>query len=410
MPNPCPCGSEIQPGQEDLAYITQAIIDNVAATAAIPVVQLLDPLYGRAINLRKLCADPPPAPPTSLSGWFEDPISFLNDILRAVLAINWNLWCKCSDCPPVTGCGTGASIAIDQSDGYCPVSAQIPPPDPCAPCQVYYYVLPAGATYYAERSDGFCYGPYNGIEVRWPCDSFAPPGYVTVANADGSGPSNWLTSVYGTSVTLWTGGSGGGGPGYVWVDDGTTVEDPPVAPTCDDTTVCDAVDYIRDRVQVVERLLTNIAEALGITNASSVVTLPGPGGPITGTLAEIVAPALQWLLPVLPEQLTDPDPTSVSASGTIDVTGRDYVSIELADVPAYMGSRGTDARVYYSNARNPGPGWAILSGPKGVLSYHEVVYPAGLQLAIPPTSTDLSLEIAAGVAMTVTTYARSIVT
>lgn len=410
MADPCPCGSEIKPSQETVAYIDQVILDAVQVVAPVPVLPLLDPLYGRAVNLSTLCASPPPRPPTSAAEWWENPIGFLDNILAAVLSITWNLWCQCSTCPPVTGCGTGAAIPLDVSDGYCPVSAQIPPPDACAPCQVYYYVLDDGATYYVERSDGFCYGPFTGIEVRWPCASFAPPGYVTIANGDSSAPQNWLTSVYGTSLTLWTGGAGGGAPGWVWETDGTTVEDPPAAPTCDPTTVCTAVDYIRDRVQVVERLLTNVAEALGITNADSVIHLPNAGSPLTGTLAEIIAPALQWLLPVLPDQLVSPSSTVVTESGVVSVAGRDFADIALTTVPASLGYRGIDAPIYYSNARNPGPGWVLLVTDYGVLEYHELVYPSGLQLVIPPLATDLLVELGAGVGITVTTYARNIVT
>jgi len=406
--NPCPCGSEIKPGQAQIAYVTQAILDGAASTAAINIYTLIDPLYGRAFDLSLLCALPPPRPPESIAEWFENPIDFLDSILEAILRINWNGWCQCSACPPVTGCGTGAAIFISQGDGYCPVSAQIDPPDPCAPCQVYYYVLDDSATYYVERSDGFCYGPFTGLEVRWPCTTFAPPGYVTIANGDGSAPQNWLTSLYGTSLTAWTGGAGGGAPLWVWQADGTTVDDPPEAPTCDDTTVCTAIEYVRDRVQVLERLMSSVFQNLEITNAPSTITLPGAGGALTGPLSEILAPAIQTLLPILPAQLADPDPISVTTSGSVDVEGRAFVSITLDTIPGSMGFRGVDAPIYYSSARGPGPGWVLLVGPEGVIEYHPLVYPQGLQMAIPPLATELLIDIMPGVEITVTTFARNL--
>lgn len=409
MADPCPCGSEIKPGQAEIAYITQTILDGASSVAPVNIITLMDPLYGRAVNLTALCASPPPRPPTSIAGWYENPIEFLDAILASVLSISWNLWCQCSTCPPVTTCGTGGAISLAPTDGYCPVSAQVPPPDPCAPCQVYYYVLDDGATYYAERSDGHCYGPFTGVEVRWPCATFAPPGFVTVANADSTGAITWLTSVYGSTLTLWTGGAGGAAPSWVWENGVATVDPPPDAPACDDTTICTAVEYVRDRVQVLERLMAYMYESLQITNASSTITLPGGGGALSGPLSEILAPAIQTLLPVLPAQLVDADPTVVTVSGPVDVTGRDFVAITLDVVPPYMGYRGVEAPIYYSNARGPGPGWVLLVGPDGVIEYHPLVYPQGIQMAVPPLATTLLIDLLPGVEITVTTYARNVV-
>lgn len=408
MADPCPCGSEIKPGQAELAYITQAIIDNVKGTAGIPIVALLDPLYGRAIDLRQLCLEPPPRPPTSIAAWFENPIDFLDSILQAILSITWNLWCQCSDCPPVTGCGTGTPIFVDQSDAYCPVSAQVPEPDPCAPCQVYYYVLDDSATYYAERSDGHCYGPFTGVEIRWPCDSFAPPGYVTVANGDGSGAINWLTSAYGTSVTLWTGGSGGGAPGWVWEDDGTTVEDPPEPPTCDPTTICTAVDYIYQAVNAIRLTLDPGEQNIGRIGSVQSFHLPGVPDPITGNISQQLMQIAEYLAPMRPSQLINPSTAPVSGSTTIDVTDQAFVTIEMVTVPAHFGSRGTNAEMYFGNWRSPAPGWVLLQGAYGVISYQPLFFPNGLQILIPPMGTELAIELQPGVEVSVTTYQRAL--
>lgn len=406
--NPCPCGTEPKAGMETIQYITQAILDAAQAVAPINIVTLLNPLYGRAFNLEELCAEPPPRPPTSLAEWWENPVSVLDSVLAAALRISWNNWCQCSDCPPVTGCQTGSAISLDVGDAYCPVSAQVPEPDPCAPCQVWYYVLPAGATYYAERSDGNCYGPFNGIEVRWPCPDFAPPGYVTVANADGSGAQNWLTSLYGTTVTLWTGGSGGTAPSWVWQDDGTTVGDPPAAPVCDDTTVCDAVDYIRERVNVLVESMAYVFQALGIATENVTVELPHGSGPLNLTPAQALELLGQQLLPILPDQLTNPETTPIDTSGTFDVSAATVVAIELTTIPAWMGYRGTTARVQHTRTNDPSAGWLLILSEHGVLEYHDIKYPDGQTIVLPPLAETILFQLQPGVEIAVTTYDRAV--
>jgi hypothetical protein len=409
MPDPCPCGSGIKSGQAEIAYITQDILDTIASYGGANIVAMLDPLYGRAINLTALCTSPPPQPLPAQLDWWDDPVGFLDTILAQVLKISWNEWCECLTCPPISGCTGANSFTVGTGDAYCDPAAVPPPTDPCFPCQRYEYLLNNTTTYYAQRSDGTCYGPFTGLDIQWTCPDFDPPhGRVKVQNANGSGAVLWDRATYGDQVQVFVGSGSGAAPTWIFDDGGHTADAPPAAPSCDDTTICTAVDYIRDRVTVLDRQVSFLMQALNITNASGTLQLPGDPAPITGPLSQILVPAVQTLLPIEPAQLVDPDTTIFPATGTLDVTGRDFLSIVFDTVPDYFGYRGTTAPIYYSNARSPGPGWVLLVGDYGVLEYHPLVYPAGLQLPIPPLATDLLLELTPGVQVSVTTYHRNV--
>lgn len=409
MPNPCPCGSEIKPGQAELAYITQAIIDNVKGTAAIPVVALLDPLYGRAIDLRLLCAEPAPRPPESFADWFKSPIDFLDDILQAVLSITWNLWCKCSDCPPVTGCTGPNSFTVSVSDAVCNPPARVPETDSCYPCQVWDYVLNNTTTYYVEDGLGGCHGPYTGLELHWTCPSFDPPNGRVIATSYGGTGASWDRSTYGDTVTVYQGGTGGGGPIWVWVDDGTTVEEPPTLPACDPDAICDSINYISDSLTAIRLVLDPTGQVTGRLGSVASFHLPGVPDAISGNISQQLAAIAAYLAPPTSDQLINQTTTPLTETGTVDLTDQAWAEVTLTTVPNYYGTRGEgDDRIYYSGGRYGAPGWVVILGDDGVLYHKELIYPAGLQLPVPALATDLVVHLQPGVEAEVKTWQRAV--
>jgi hypothetical protein len=160
---------------------------------------------------------------------------------------------------------------------------------------------------------------------------------------------------------------------------------------------------------VLERLVVAALQQLDIVNQPTSIKIPGGGGVLTGTISELLGPALRYLLPIDPIQLTDPTVTVVTADSLVDVTNLQYVNIVPTVIPGNMGSRGSgENQIYYSNARNEGPAEILLLGQAGVLEVFQCVYPSGVEFAIPSTATGLAIRLAPGVEIEVTTWERNV--
>lgn len=407
----CPCGTGIKTGiSDDVVYITESTLE--AAAGSFPftkLVALLDPLYGKAINLHDLCSTPPPAPPTATIDWYLDPLSYLEEIYQAVLRITWNQWCECTPCPPIAGC-TGSNVfSITVGDAYCPTSEQVPSTDPCYPCQEWQYLIDGAATFYAQRSDGTCYGPFTGFAANWSCPSFDPPnGRVLIGNRLGARTNTWDRLTYGDTITLYMGDGSGGGPAWDWDNGGVAVADVPTPPACDPTTVCTAVSYLYDAVRRIEISQAQQDYFLRGTGGIGTFPLPGTVSEANGTLLDVLRQAFTAIAPIQASQLTSPTTTPVTASGPLSVVGKQFVEILFTAVPNYLGIRGTDAQVYYSNARQPGPGWVLVESAYGIIEYHELIFPIGLQFELPPLATGLVFQLSPGVEISVTTFERTV--
>lgn len=405
---PCPCGVQTKPGLQDVQYITAGLIDLIATASGITaVLQALDPVFGRAIDIRDLCAHLPPPPPTLTALDFVDPVQAVDDLMLLVRSCAWNEWCQCVPCPPISSCTGGNSWAVTSADAICPPTNQVAPPDPCAPCQEWDYLLNDGATYYCQRSDGACFGPFTGLDIVWSCPSFDPPnGRVCVGNATGPKATCWDRATFGDQAIIYVGDGAAAAPTYIATAD-CTIAPAPTPDACDPTTICTAVDYLRQQVTVLTRLVNDVMDGANVLTTPSTINLPD-GTALTGPISQILQPALQYLLPLLPAQLTSPVVTPVSSSTTLDVTGEDYAFLQFTAVPPWIGSRGTVAPVYWSLRDAPGPGWVIVYGPEGVLDYRNLDEPNGTLLSLPKVATHLAIELATGVEITVTTYRRSV--
>lgn len=407
MPDPCPCGTQKKAIQPIVQYITQDILDAIQATSAQNINSLLDKSYGRAFNLLEVCAQAPPQPPPVSLDWFLDPLSHADEIWQTIIAVEWNTWCECTPCPPIAGCVGVNQFILGPGDGYCHDYETIGGVVVCVQKE---YKLLGGATIYVERnSDHACYGPFNGLEVDWGINTTFDPTLPVNLNSYGGGtPTGWNGALHGQDMTVYVGDGGGGGPNWQW-DNGTiTVGDPPAPPACDPTSVCTAIDFVRDKVTRLETMVGVLGYAITGTSGDGTFPLPGTINNVSGTLIDILRQAVTALSPITPTQLTNSDTTPVATSGSVSVVGKQFVEIAFTAVDPSFGSRGTTAEVYYSAARWPGPGWVLVCSDYGVIEYHELKYPQNTQFALPPLATHLLIELNALVEVNVTTFERDV--
>lgn len=399
---PCSCGYQIKPALERLVPIDQVLIDGMLAFAPSAQLQIwLDPMLGRYLDAGTICTLPPPTPIEPTIEWYLKPWEHLDDILNNLIATNWNLWCECAACPPLSGCGGTNFFDITSGDGVLT--------DP--PYDAYRYTIPGGQQYYVERLDtNGCFGPFTGLEINWCLNSAACGGInINARSADGSGIQTIESHGSANPTLRIYQGSGTGGvtpPDFPIPP--VTVAPPPTADTCDPTDICTAIQPIADQIEVIRLILNQIAGGQVGLAGDYVFDIPGIGGPLAGTLNETLAKAITALSPIQPSQLTNPVSTGLTAPGSIGLSGEVYVSITLDVVPAGMTAFGSEAPVYLSHIRQPGPGWVQIMTDAGLADYYPISSPSGVRFILPPDATALLVELTPGVEVTVTTYERAV--
>lgn len=400
---PCPCGYELKPGMVDVAVIDHVIIDAMIATyPAAKLAVMLDPLLGRYLDATTLCQQEPPDPITPTVEWYTQPWNHLDDILNNLIASNWNLYCQCQPCPPIAGCTGGNSFIISNTSG-----SSIDP---------FYdswrYVIPGAAQFYVQRMDTLaCFGPFTGLEINW-CLALGPCG-GTSANArnyNGTGVVTLFTAdTVNPQLRIFMGDGNGGIAGPPFPTLPITIDDPPVAEICDPTTICTAIQPIADQVEVIRRILTDIAGGVQGVAGDYSFTIPGITGTIAGTLNETLTKAFVALAPLAPSQLANPVMDAIDTSSLVDVADRAYVLIQPIEIPDRMGYRGEgDSAIYYSRANSPGPGWVVVFGQDGVIAEYTIRYPTGIEFALPPTASSMAIHLEPGVEVEVTTWQRAV--
>lgn len=402
--NSCPCLAEVTDPDGLVTYVTDALLDAVFAgvLSKLKYLGVVAPFIGSPIDVAAICAAPKPYQPEWTLADFVTPQTAMNKASQLLRAKIYELNCTCLPCPPSTTCGTGTCIIVTADDGY------FPDPDEQG---VKAYHIDAGAGIWAARvSDGDCKGWFSGIDITWHIGGvFDPTNAVAVCNGGGTGCVAWPTV-----------GSGFSGAVQLCFD-GTPnapVEPIPEAPdgvadwygppACTNSDICASLAITEERIRRIEFFTSVIAGPIYGVTAPIYATIPG-GGPIEGTLADFLGRAVTALAPITPAQLISETTVNITESSFIDVTGLAYVNIAPTVVPGNMGIRGADdARIYYSNHRTPGPGWITILGHSGILGHRELLYPSGLEMVLPGTSTGLAIELSAGVEVDVTTWEREV--
>lgn len=403
----CPCGASVKAGYQNLEYMTEELLEAVIGSKWGVAAGLFVAWVGQALNLEDLCSSTKAVAPTEMSPlWFVQPYLFLDQITLWLRNKAYEYFCDCDDCPPVTGCNTGVSLILPGDFGSPREGFE----------DIHYEYRINSGTVYAQRSDGQCYGPYTGIvATRVISDGFDPNLGVTVESYPSGTASGWAGVTYGQGMTLWLGGND---PGQ-GVDPGPTIPDgtadwlQPEACITDTTTItetiCENLDWLKRAVRRIEFLTSVTAGPIYGVTADYTWTPPGVITPVVGTLSEWLPRALAALAPVTPSQLEVAATSPVTTTGTVTVTGAAYLTVELADVPAYHGHWGDeDTLIYHSRSRSPAPGYGVLLGQSGVLGEYRFVYGAGTEIVIPPTATDLAIHLEPGVQITVTKYTRDV--
>jgi len=401
----CPCGAHVAPAYSAVSYVTQALIETLVDTITkrSKYGQCIGFVLGTVLDVNTICASERVQKPRDFTiadfvVWFP---------VGQALAMQWLYYlayvqlCECDTCPPISDCGDGTCLTVGPGNGY---------PRPGFEGLQNQYYWPAGTDLYIARQDNTCLGLHNGTLITWNIDSDDDPNLgVEICEGNGTGCVSYHGSTVGQFVNLCIGSGTGPPPDPPWPDAPTGVADWYGPPACTTSDICTALEYVYTTTRQIQNLVQVIAgDTWGLT-APVDVTLPGINGPITGTLATALTRLITALAPTQPSQLVAPTTTPVTGTTTVDVTGTAYARIDLATVPASLGSRGEGANeVYYSNHRTPGPGWAVVHGIDGVLSHRELLYPSGTEFEIPSTATDLALWLSPGVAVTVTTYLRDV--
>lgn len=401
----CPCGAVIKAGYESVDYATQALIDIVidTATKRAKFGQFLALVIGTALDNVSLCSLPRPAKPREFTlsdfvVWFP---------VGQALAMEWLFYlayaevCQCVECPPVTDCGDGMCFQVDWENGY---------PRPGFEEFQKQYNYPTGTEIWVARADGVCLGAKNGVLITWTTDSdFDPDLHVEVCEGNGTGCTTYSSNVIGHWLQLCIGEGDGPPPRPPWPDAPDGVADWYGPPVCSTSDICTALEYVYTTTRQIQSLVQVIAgDTWGLT-APVEVTLPGMNGPITGTLATALTRLIEALAPVQPSQLVSGASTPVTTTTAVDLSNKAYCRVDVHGVPNSMGSRGYgEPEIYYSNARSPGPGWAVVYGQQGVLRHFDLVYPAGVEFPVESTATDLALWLSPGVTVTVTTWEREV--
>lgn len=400
----CPCGAEVKPAYSAVDYVTQALLDLVidTATKRLKFGPLIQALLGITVDNASLCSLPRPDQPRAFT-LVDFALSFPVGMALAQEWLYYRLWelvCQCVDCPPVSNCGVGGTqVVIDQTAGY--VS------DPTEP-RIVDYFMPSGDLYVA-RYDGYCLGPKTGLHVTWYLEYAGQGQYgVRVCNYNETGCDNYSGGAGVTPLTL-TIGEGSSPVSTPWPVPPDGVANYPAPPTCDDSDVCLALSNLYTATQRIEYLTGLVAGAVFNITSEVVGTLPGMAGAITGTALSVLPRLIAALAPPTPAQLTSPADTPITQTTSIPISQTAYVQVKPEVVPSYIGSRGSaGSEVYYSNHRTPGPGWLVCHGQEGVLWHRELLYPSGIEFAVPSMATDLDLWLSPGVTVTVTTWQRGV--
>lgn len=423
----CPCGSQLKSGLAWVGWIDQAFLDAIAPSMDVAQWKpVLAELIGQPVTWGDVCAADPPAPPTPSIDWFTDPFAAMLALLTLVRSVGWPIMCECIACPPLSDCTGGDHYTVDHPDG------QLVDAD----CSIYEYVVPTGS-YYVQVYSGTCYHLDPGFEVRWirnaSCDSNLSVSLKLYGAAIPT--ATWYGASHPTSVEVYVDGTPEP-PNYTWPDPPVLFDPIDPSPVCSETLQCDTLDWLSQHLLDVQYAvmdgavrLADQGTALGsvydvVTGISGKVTtirdivsptvpysitLPGLNAPITGTIATVLNGLVRLVAPATPGQLVYVSQTSVTDYGFLDVTGMYAVLLELTTVPDYMGYHDREAREYYTSARNPGPGWATMSGPNGVIERMAVREGTGQYWILPSLATIFTYDLQPGVTLSVTYYQRQLV-
>lgn len=400
----CPCGAHIKSGYESVDYLTQALIDIVVDTATkrLKFGSLLASFLGITIAPYSICSSPRPARPDDFTlADFVVAFPLGQQKLNQWLAYQlYTAVCECDDCPPITSCDQGECYSVTSGDGYLADNK----------VQMRYHI-PTGADLYIERSDGQCLGLKNGVWIYWNFsdDTLTDMTSVNVRDGNDNAPGDtWDPDTIGSGVGICAGGEQQP-PIIPWPNAPDGVADYPLPPACNPVDICTALEYVYTATKRIEFLASVIAGPVWGVTAPVEIDVPGADAPIAGTIAEVLGRALTALAPIQATQLISATTTPITQTSVIDVSDRAYVNIDVASVPASVGSRGSaGSEVYYSNHRTPGPGWVVCAGQEGVLWHRELLYPGGLEFQVPSTATDLAIHLEPGVAITLTSWLRDV--
>lgn len=424
--NGCPCGSQLKAGLAWVGFIDDEFINAIAP--AIDITQwapLLGALIGQPVTWGETCQLPPPAPPTPSIEWITDPFAALSALLQLIHSVGWNTMCECLDCPPIVDCTGAGHWAVDWDSGQetDPVNG------------IWEYFLQGPADYYFRVYSGTCYHSGNGLHVIWHRDAgFDPNLGVAVRTIDEVPIVSWNADIHPSSIEVYANGSSGP-PTYTWPDPPVLVDPVDASPACTETAICDTLGWVAQHVQEIQYVAvdtalrladqtiglvsiydtlqtvrTAVLDTLGVISPTIPysLTLPGLAGPVGGNLADLVVAGIKLVLPATPAQLAYVDQTSVTDYGSIDVGDMYAILLELTTVPAWIGQHDLAAPVYYTSARAPGPGWATMSGPNGVVERKAIVEATGQYWMLPSLADTFTYDLQPGVTLSVTRYRRDI--
>lgn len=398
----CPCGAHVDPAYQAIDYVLQTLLPDIIPD--VPTRNTYLPLIlsfvQQLFDLETLCSLPRPDRPRDFT-----PFDWINPAIGAALAYDWlryrmyELVCVCDNCPPISACGGGVCYTIDNTNGV-----NTFPED-----GVWELQQPSG-TWYVTRSDNTCLGPYTGLDIIWHMDAgFDPSRGISVGNYNGTGYTSWSQNTYSGTVIACTGGDQADPQSVAWpVVPGDIAEFPGPDP-CTSSDICVVLDYLAQTVREI-RFLTEVAAGplYGVTTPVE-VALPGLDAPIVGTLVDAIPRALEALAPIQPSQLTNPITNTITASDVITLTDQAYVTITPTTIPQWHGSWGeAPTRVYHSKTSSPAPGYALVLGQSGVMTYHIINYDQGVEIPVPPTASELLVHLEPGVEIDVVTYQRHV--
>lgn len=396
----CACGTEVKPGEPFLTWLDRQALNAFIDVDSPEWSPLVQQLIGQPMDWSDLCSQPPPTPPT----WaWEDFLpanwaSTWQKLNTQAAATVWNAHCQCVDCPPASTCGDGTTFTVEESDGTYYPNAD--------PSPVYIYVIPTG-DFFVQIGASACYTKSGLWIEHWPANPAIPHGLVKMCDGDGTNCTSADPTIYGTSVIVTTNGASAA-PSYPWPDPPPEIGTYGDPPTCDPTTVCTALSYVTDAITQVQRTLNSMLSYAGPTAGDVSVAIPGDPTTLTGTIAQILGPALTALLPPQLAQLDAPTVTPLTESGSVSVSAKFAARIELTSIPPWIGSRGAEAVVQLTKTGSPSAGWVLVVGDGNVLEYHDLRYPDGQWILLPPMADTLLIELQAGVEIAVTTYNRSV--
>lgn len=423
---PCPCGAQRRSGQDVIDYLDQAALD-----ALVPALEvgnwapLLSWLLGTPVNVDTLCAAPPGSIPELTQGFFEDPLTYLTDLLAIVNAVRWPLLCECTPCPVVTDCDEGTSYTLESSDGYFEAGS----------CYAYKFHL-VDADVFLRAEGCSCAGAFHGdVYIQW-----SPPQNLLIPNPNypASGPefiggcggvTEWLLEFTGSgagetavcnthgspgTATVWQNG-GGSEPSYPWPELPTTVEPLPDPPACTEGSQCDALDYLGRTVTeliwqtaVIAQRTANVETDVADINGPYAISLPGLTDPITGTLAEVLPRLFAALAPPTETQMTQEWTEPASGAGVLDVIGIAMVEVVVTTLPPGYATFGVQQPVYYTGRGSRAPGYVTLRTAFGSVGKVMLDFQGSNVILIPPLVTALTYDLDPGVEVDVTGHSRSV--